>query len=164
MNKKSGQEVAKLKFGKTDARYWYEVIFKPTYTKNGETLHVDHWAARIQWRGRRELFNLKTPNRAAASARAQEIYSVVAGAGWAAALVQFKPEMQRKSVAAIGDFLNELREHWSGRPRTFEDYCQKFRTIVSQIFGIEGGREKFDYVSGGRAAWIAKIDRIRACR
>ncbi len=27
--------------------------------------------------------------------------------------------------------------------------------------GIKGGREKFDYVNGGRAAWLAKIDRIK---
>jgi integrase len=33
--------------------------------------------------------------------------------------------------------------------------------MVSQIFGIKGGREKFDYVNGGRKAWVAKIDRIK---
>src|SRR5262249_29575577 len=42
-----------------------------------------------------------------------------------------------------------------------EDYCRSFRTIIAQIFQIKGGREKFDYVNGGRAAWIAKIDRVR---
>ena len=30
-DKKSGQEVAKQNFGKTDARYWHDVIFKPIY-------------------------------------------------------------------------------------------------------------------------------------
>src|SRR5438105_7001825 len=49
LNMQSGQEVAKRRFGKTDVRYWSHVIFKPTYSKAGKTLNVQHWAARIQW-------------------------------------------------------------------------------------------------------------------
>ena len=161
VNRKSGQEVAKHSFGKTDARYWQDVIFKPTYSRNGQTLRVEDYAARIQWRGRRELFNLKTPNKAAAAAKAKDIYTMLVGAGWDAALEKFKPEMARKSVSTVGDFLKELRDHWSGRPKTFEDYCRSFRQILSQVFEIKGGREKFDYIKGGRDAWIAKIDRIK---
>jgi integrase len=161
LNKKSGQEVAKHTFGKTDARYWQDVVFKPTYSRNGQTQGVEDWAARIQWRGRRELFNLKTSNKAAAAAKARDIYTMLAGAGWEATLEKFKPEMARKSVSTVGDFLTELRGHWSGKPKTFEYYCRSFRQIVSQIFDIEGGREKFDYVNGGRTAWVAKIDRIK---
>jgi hypothetical protein len=52
VNKKSGQEVAKQSFGKTDARYWYDAIFKPEYRRDGQTMKVEAWAARIQWRGR----------------------------------------------------------------------------------------------------------------
>ncbi len=161
MNKKSGQEMAKRNFGKTDVRYWHEAIFKPTYSKAGKTLCIEHWAARIQWRGRRELFNLKTSNKAAAAAKAREIYTTLVGAGWDRALELFKPDMARKSVSTVGDFLNELRAHWSGKTKTFEDYCRSFRTILSQIFRIEGGRKKFDYLKGGRDAWVAKIDRIK---
>jgi hypothetical protein len=160
-NQKSGQEMAKRNFGKTDARYWYEAISKPTYTKAGKTLEVLHWAARIQWRGRRELFNLKTSNRAAAAAKAKDIYTMLVGAGWDATLAKFKPDMARKSVLTVGDFLGELRDHWSGKLKTFEDYCRSFRTIVSQIFSIKGGRERFDYIKGGRKQWVAKIDRIK---
>ncbi len=161
VNKKSGQEVAKQSFGKSDARYWHDVIFKPIYTRDGKTRFVEDWAARIQWRGRRELFNLQTPNKTAAAANAKDIYTMLVGAGWDATLEKFKPGMARKSVSTVGDFLTELRGHWSGTPKTFEDYCRSFRTILSQIFEIKGGREKFDYVKGGRAAWVAKIDRIK---
>jgi integrase len=161
MNKINGQEVAKRNFGKTDARYWHDVIFKPTYSKSGKTFCIEHWAARIQWRGRRELFNLKTSNKAAAAAKAKDIYAMLVGAGWPQTLAKFKPEMARKSVSSVGDFLSELRGHWSGKRRTFEDYCKNFRTLVAQIFNINGGRAKFDYVGGGRDAWVAKIDRIK---
>ena len=160
-SEESGQEVAKHGFGKTDVRYWHDSIFKQEYRRDGQKLKIEDWAARIQWRGRRETFNLKTPNKAAAAAKAKDIYTALVGMGWDATLEKFKPEMARKSVSTVGDFLTELRGHWSGKPKTFEDYCRSFRHIVSGIFEIKGGREKFDYVNGGRSAWIAKIDRIK---
>ncbi len=164
---KSGKEVAKQSkedsgnFSKTDVRYWQNVIFKPTYKRNERIYEIEDWSARIQWRGRRETFNLKTPNKTAAAAKAKEIYTLLVGAGWNAALEKFKPEMARRSVSTVGDFLSELRGHWSGKPKTFEDYCRSFRQVLSEIFKIEGGSKKFDYVNGGRAAWIAKIDGIK---
>src|SRR5438876_11792663 len=109
VNKKSGQEVAKQNFGKTDARYWHDVVFKPIYMRAGKTRCVEDWAARIQWRGRRELFNLKTPNKTAAAAKAKDIYTTLVGAGWDVALQQFKPEMQVKAVLTVVDSPTEYR-------------------------------------------------------
>ena len=48
----------------------------------GHALEIEDWSVRIQWRGRRETFNLKTPNKAAAAAKAKEIYSILVGSGW----------------------------------------------------------------------------------
>ena len=59
------------------------------------------------------------------------------------------------------EFFKETGSHFSGKPKTFNDYCKAFRRIVAQIYGIEAGREKFDYISGGREKWIAKIDGIK---
>ena len=42
-----------------------------------------------------------------------------------------------------------------------EDYCRAFRTIVANIAGIEGRREKYDYRNGGRQAWIAKVHSVK---
>jgi hypothetical protein len=156
--------VAQRGFSKTDPRYWHEALFKPTYKRAGQTLSVNDWVVRIQWRGRREKFNLKTPNRATAAAKARDIYTTLVAAGWDTALEKFKPEIQRKAASTVGEFLSELRNHWSGKGKTFGDYCRSFRTIIAQIFQIKAGkdgREKFDYINGGRAAWLAKIDGIR---
>ena len=161
IDKKSGPEVAQREFGKTDPRYWHEALYKPTYKRAGQTFSVNDWIVRIQWRGRRQKFNLKTPNKATAAARARDIYTTLVSAGWDAALEKFKPEMQRKAASTVGEFLSELRNHWSGKTKTFDDYCRSFRTIVAQVFQIKGGPSKFDYVNGGRAAWLAKINRIR---
>jgi len=136
-NVKSGQKVAKHNFGKTDVRYWHGVIFKAAYGRNGETLVSEDWATRIQWRGRRELFNLRTANKAAAAAKARDIYTSLVGAGWDKTLDRFKPEIVRKSVSTIGDFLNELREHWSGKPKTFEDYCRRFRKFSASTADVK---------------------------
>jgi len=161
MNTKSGQEVAKSQFSKTDARHWQEAIFKQDYVYKGKKREVRDYAVRIQWQDRRELFNLKTSNKAAAAAKARDIYTVLVGAGWTETLAKFKPESQPKLVATIGDLLAELRGHWAGRAKTFDDYCRSFRSIVSQIFEIKAGNEKFDYVNGGRKAWLGKIDRVK---
>jgi hypothetical protein len=107
-NSTSGQEVAKHRFGKTDVRHWQNAIFKPRYTRDGQTMELEDWSVRIQWRGRRETFNLKTPNKAAAAAKAKNIYSTLIGADWDAALEKYKPEMARKSVSTVGDFLNRI--------------------------------------------------------
>jgi hypothetical protein len=102
---KSGQEVAKqpnessANFSKTDVRYWQTAIFKPKYTREGETVAIDDWSMRIQWRWHRESFNLKTPNKQAAAAKTKDIYTMLIGAGWDATLERFKPEMARKSVS-----------------------------------------------------------------
>lgn len=161
IDKKSGPKVVQHEFGKTDPRYWHEALYKPTYKRAGQTLSVNNWIARIQWRGRREKFNLKTPNKATAAVRARDIYTTLVSAGWDATLEKYKPGMQRKAASTVGEFLSELRNHWSGKPKTFEDYCRSFRTIIAQIFQIKGGPSKFDYVNGGRTAWLAKINRIR---
>ncbi|MGB8352744.1 MAG: tyrosine-type recombinase/integrase [Chthoniobacteraceae bacterium] len=161
MNRKSVQQVSKQKFARTDLRYWQEAIFRPTYKKDGTTCSLQEWVAKIQHCGRREVFNLHTPNKAAAAALAKEIYISLVGAGWQTTLAKHKPEMQRKAVSTVGDFLTELSGHWSGKPKTFEDYCRALRTLLSQIFGVEGGRGKFDYVNGGRDKWVAKINRIK---
>jgi len=91
-------------FSKTDVRYWQDAIFKPTYKRNGQTVEVEDWSVRVQWRGRRETFNLKTPNKATAAAKAKEIYMLLVGAGWDAAFEKFKPEMARKSVSTVAIF------------------------------------------------------------
>ncbi len=165
LNRKSVQEVSKQRsngrHAKTDVRYWERVIFKPSYTRNRQRREVKHWAVKIQHLGRRETFSLGHANQIRAAERAKEIYLSLESAGWNTTLERFKPEMTRKSVSTVGDLLNELSGHWSGKTKTFHDYSRSFRTILSQVFDIKGGRKKFDYVKGGRTEWVGKIERIK---
>jgi hypothetical protein len=53
------------------------------------------------WRGRRETFNLKTPNKAAAAGKAKDIYTMLVGAGWDATLEKFNSGVQNASTEQI---------------------------------------------------------------
>src|SRR5262245_52965066 len=147
---KSVQEVSKH-HGRTDVRYWQPKVFKPWYTRDGERREVDHYAVKIQYRGRRENINLGTPNRTAAAARARDFYVTLVRSGWEAALAAVKPhgKMRAREQATVGEFLEELEGKAELRPKTFEGYAVAFRKIVGDIFEVEGGRERFDYQRGG---------------
>jgi hypothetical protein len=167
-NRKSVQEVSKqdrgnARYGKTDLRYWEKSIFQSTYTRDGTVRRVGEWAVKIQHLGRRETFPLSSANRASAAARAKEIYLSLKSAGWEPTLTKFKPKAinARKAVSTVGEFLNEVKAKASARPKTIESYCRAFRTIVADIFGIDGGKKKYDYRNGGRSGWLAKINNIK---
>jgi hypothetical protein len=170
LNAKSVQEVSKQKrvssgrHPKTDVRYWEQVLFRPTYTRDGRVRKVGEWAAKIQHLGRRETFSLAGANKANAASRAKEIYLSLRSAGWDATLVKFKPKAAREAVSTVGDFLKEVKVKASGRPKTLESYCRAFRTIVADIRDIDGGKSKYDYRSGGRAAWLEKINDVKLAK
>ena len=159
---KSVQETSK-RHGKTDVRYWTARLFKPWYTRDGQRFELDTYAIKIQTRGRRETFNLGTPNKAAAASRARDIYCFLCANGWEATKEKFKPknpEVALKTHATVGQFLAELKAKADLKPKTLESYCVAFRRILSDAFKIEGGSERFDYRMGGRARWVEKIHAI----
>jgi hypothetical protein len=160
----SKQERVKGRYGKTDLRYWEKSIFQPTYTtRDGVIRRVGEWAAKIQHLGRRETFPLESANKATAAAAAKEIYLTLKSSGWDAALAKFKPKSinARKVVSTVGEFLEEVKAKASARPKTIEGYCRAFRTILADIFHIDGGKSKYDYRNGGRTAWLEKINNIK---
>jgi len=161
-NQKSVQEVSKH-HGKTDVRYWQSKLFKPWYTRDGEKVSLDQYAVKIQHKGLRDTFNLGTPNRAAAAAKAREIYIHLVANGWDAALEKFKPKSQviLKTHATVGDFLDELRLKADLKPKTLEDYSVSFRKIVADAFKINGENERFDYHNGGRDRWRKQVHSIK---
>jgi len=170
-NTKSVQEVSKQRggsaprchYGKTDLRYWQAAVFQPRYTRYGIAHQLSEWAIKIQHLGRRETFPLGTANRIEAAAKAKKIYLRLKSSGWETALTNFKPKSQIPTVIAttVGEFLEQVIGTATARPKTIQCYCRAFRKIVADIFNIDGGRSKYDYRTGGRTAWIGKIDKIK---
>jgi integrase-like protein len=148
---------------KTDLRYWEKSIFQPTYTRDGELRKVGEWAVKLQHLGRRESFSLGSANKASAASRAKEIYLSLQGSGWDTTLAKFKPKtgITARTVATMGEFVQEVKAKASGRPKTIESYCQALRTIVADICGIEGGKSKYDYRTGGRDSWLRKVHAVK---
>ena len=69
--------------------------------------------------------------------------------------------MRKRKSETVGEFLEEVKAKASARPKTIEGYCRAFRTIVADIFKIDGGKSKYDYRNDGRAAWLAKINNVK---
>lgn len=148
---------------KTDVRYWQRVIFQATYRKNGSKRTVAHWSAKIQHAHRRETISLETPNRAAAAAKARDIYLFLKANGWNETLAKFKPSRRtpKSQVVTVGEFLEAVSTQFGGKRKTIDDYARAFRRIIAGIFEIDAAASKYDYRGGGREKWLARIHRIR---
>lgn len=77
-----------------------------------------NWWAQIQHLGRRERLSLGSPAKAAAAARARDLYHAVVSKGWDAALAELM--LKRNPGVTIGDFLGALRATSDLNPKTLE--------------------------------------------
>jgi integrase len=148
-------------FAKTDLRYWRDRVFKPTYTRGGDRHESPNWAVYIQHCGRRHKWSLGTPNREAAGAKARDIFLSLQAQGWDATIQRYRPKLVKKRDVTVGEFIEEGKAKADLDPKTLEDYCRALRTIVAGTFGLEGGKEKFDYHKGGHKHWLAGINAVR---
>jgi integrase len=166
-NAKSGRGSRQLgHFSKTDLRFWQDRLFRETYRNDGRLHKTSHWSARIQHEGRRERFPLCTANKAAAAAKARDIYLFLAANGWEPTLARYR---KAKVVAAPGNSeeqctVGELLEAiflTTTNQTTVEGYAKSLRRIVSDIFGLSDGYQKHDYRKGGLQKWLANVHNIK---
>ena len=170
MNQKSGRVSAKLgHFSKTDIRFWHDRLFRETYRSKGHVQQTSHWSARIQHDGRRERFPLYTPNRAAAAAKARDVYVFLVANGWPATLARYKKSKEiikqrhDEQPVTVGVFLDAVFSISTNRSTT-EGYATAFRKIVADLFGFSDDPAKFDYRSGGRNEWLGKVHGVELSR
>ena len=132
-------------FSKTDIRFWQSAVFRQPYTVDGQRRLTKEWYSRVQFQGKRHFFPLGTPNKAAAAARARDIYLSPIANGWENTLRRFKPssaasEKSNSKGGTLGDFLQELKEKSDLKPKTLEGYAVALRKIVADITGQEPPR------------------------
>ena len=159
------RKAAKAKLPKTHQGYWESRLRKRTYEYDGKTVEISTWQARIQHLGRESWFNTNEPNKAKASAKARDIYLDLITHGWDFTLLKHKPDMQVKAGGGtVGEFLDQIHTAGIFKPITEAIYFKKFRSCVAGVIGIDGGKEKFDYVTGGREKWLARIHAVQLGR
>ncbi len=125
-----------------------------------------NYYVQIQHQGRRMRFHLQTPNKAAAAARARDLYMTLLEKGWDSVL---EPEPETSQVVAphsgdpnpstVGDLIEAVEAISSARQATLQTYTKAFRKIVADIESIKKGA-KYDSKRGGNAAWKAKVDKV----
>jgi integrase len=154
---KSGKEVAKPKSAgrsKTDARYWTDRIFFPTFTKDGERLMARHYSARIAYLKLRHTFPLGTGNKETAAKTAATIFESLQRKGWKETLAKYAPTHAAKKPATVGELIREAQACSSVAPDTLADYTRSFRSIVADVEGIKSvvpitrGKRVLDPVTG----------------
>ncbi len=156
------------KLPKTHQDYWLSRLRKRTYTApDGKTeIEIPTWQVRLFHAGQESWFNLGTANQATAAVEARNRYVFLKANGWNATLAKFKPQ----SIAAprlnltVGEYLIAVKDTSYLRLRTFINYQNCLRTIVSEMFGVKGSDAKYDYRQGGNQKWIERIDSIRLAR
>jgi integrase len=168
-NRENVQEVSKhkktalkSKWPKSDARHWQGRVFRNSYTRDGERHETADWCVKLGHEGRRETFNLATPNAEAAALRALKIYRVVIGAGWDAALAEFKPEAKAPEPSApstvcatIGQVIEAATRLSSARRESLDTYAKALRRIATGVLGMKGGKSG---PKQGTDAWRDMID------
>lgn len=134
---------------RTDSRYWLKKVKPGT---SGE------YGIQISYRGQRHRFPLQTAKANEAAKKAALIFSDIATDGWEAALRKHKG--QTEQAATLGVFLSEVFRVLQTAPSTRGDYENAIRRVYADIGGIKRDKTRFDYVNGGNAAWVAKIDAL----
>jgi hypothetical protein len=109
-------------FPKTDIRFWQNAILRQPYAVGGQRRLTKEWYARVQFRGERQCFPLGTPNKAAAAAKARDIYLSLLASGWDNTLRHYKassaaPKKVASNEGTVGDFLAELKEKSDASPK-----------------------------------------------
>ena len=148
---------------KSHVDYWFSRLRKRRYRWNGKVVQIPNWQVRLQKHGREAWFNLGTSNQAAAARSAKEISTCLEANGWAAVLAKFKASGERPSATSlnVGDYLRAVEGTGKLRQRTFLNYQNCLRTIVSEAFGVKVEGSRFDYRKGGNQEWVARVDAIR---
>jgi integrase len=134
---------------RTDSRYWLK---KVKLGASGE------YGIQIAYRGQRHRFPLATAKVNEAAKKAAGVFSDITAHGWEAAIRKHRGTHEK--AATLGVFLAEVFRVLQTAPSTRGDYENAIRRVYGDIGGIKGDKRRFDYVKGGNAAWVAKINAL----
>lgn len=134
---------------RTDSRYWTK---KVRLGASGE------YGVQISYQGKRHRFALATAKINEATKKAATIFTEITADGWEATIKKHRGTHQKP--ATLGEYLAEVFRILQTAPGTRGDYENAIRRIYGDVGRIKSDKSRFDYVKGGNAAWVAKIDAL----
>ncbi len=151
---------------KTHQDYWKPRIKQRSFRDGrGVLVTPPEYSVRMFHLGREAWFNLDTANQATAAVKARGIYLSLVSAGWDVTLAKYKPStMAKADICTVGAFLADVGARSHLKPMTVRRYAVKLRKIIADLAKVDVGakgrakRAKYDYMNGGRNAWLAKVD------
>jgi hypothetical protein len=95
--------------------------------------------------------------------KARDIYLEVSSTGIAATSAKLKPGSERISGEGltVGEFVSAVEATGKLSRLTLRGYVNCLRTILSEVFGVDGGQERFDHRQGGSKRWAERVDRVK---
>jgi integrase len=160
-NPESGKEMAK-QVSKFAPGYWRARVFRPAYNHGTELKEVQEFWCRIQQGGRREAIGLGTNDKEAAGRVAAKLFTRVKAAGWAVALAEFAPDRNTgKGVPTVGEVIEAASASADVNANSLRGYIVCFRKLAADAYGVRATARRFDYRTGGNAAWRKRVDSIR---
>jgi integrase len=151
---------------KTNVKYWETKLQRRTYgNSSGDIVQSADYSVRLCHQGQQRFVSLRTSNKALAARRARDAYLLLKSTGWEALWKQYKVRQSSDHSLAdsctIGEFLEYAQTKSSIKPATFVYYKRSFCQILADIFNIQSGPEKFDYVHGGSKKRLDRIFKIK---
>ena len=151
---------------KTHQDFWKPRLRRRVFKgRDGVPVEIPEWQVRMKHLRREAWFNLDTANQSVAAIKARDIYVCLVSTGWDAALARYKATAAPKvEVCTVGEFLADVEQSSGLKAKTVRRYAVKLRKMVADLAKLEvaGTRKsrmaKYDYINGGRQAWLAKID------
>lgn len=159
-------EPKRARAAKTHQDYWKLRLRRRRFKgRDGQEVEIPEWQVRMKHLSREAWFNLDTANQSAAAIKARDIYVALVSSGWEITLERFKPSSNAAVQGCnLGEFLADVEKRSHLKPMTVRRYSVKLRKIIADLSKTGVGdtlkerRAKFDYVNGGRKAWLSKVD------
>jgi integrase len=160
LNQKSGKPVAnqlRAAAGKSDSRYWASRIFRPVNDRGNAS---PHYSMKVQLRGRRVAFTLRTANKEAAAKRAAALYEDLVRLGVDATLAKHRANHVKEpaGIATVGEWIEAARVVSASNAATFAQYAASLRLIAGQILPVKKTKKRFGPGKGDAQAYRAGID------
>src|SRR5207253_1511442 len=70
-------------------------------------------------------------------------------------------QFETKTNLTVGQFIALAKSVASVEPSTLRGYVSALRKIVSDSFGLDPGKAKFDPYAGGHQNWVERVDAVR---